>query len=34
MRKILISIILCLLIIGSVFFIVNGEYKMNKKGIK
>lgn len=34
MRKILISILVCLLLIGSAFFMVNGISKVNIKGIK
>lgn len=34
MRKILISILVCLLLIGSAFFMVNGISKMKIKGIK
>ena len=34
MRKILISVLVCLLLIGSAFFMVNGISKMNIKGIK
>ena len=34
MRKILISILVCLLLIGSAFFMVNGISKLNIKGIK
>ena len=34
MRKILISVLVCLLLIGSVFFMVNGISKFNIEGIK
>lgn len=34
MRKILISILVCLLLIGSVFFMVNGMSKIDVKGFK
>ena len=34
MRKILISVLVCLLLIGSAFFMVNGISKVNIKGIK
>ena len=34
MRKILISVLVCLLLIGSAFFMVNGTSKLNIKGIK
>lgn len=34
MRKILISILVCLLLIGSAFFMVNGMSKINVKGFK
>ena len=34
MRKILIIILVCLLLIGSAFFMVNGISKLNIKGIK
>lgn len=34
MRKILISVLVCLLLIGSAFFMVNGISKLNIKGIK
>lgn len=34
MRKILISILVCLLLIGSAFFMVNGISKVNINGNK
>ncbi len=34
MRKILISIVVCLLLIGSIFFMVNGINKINIVGFK
>ena len=34
MRKVLLSVIVCLLLIGSTFFIINGVSKFKISGVK